>query len=405
MTAVATAAPSRASARETVPALDGLRGVAIILVILWHCAARTQFPPDQLGLLRPVALAGWSGVDLFFALSGFLITRLLLAEERAHGAPGAIDLRRFYIRRGLRLLPAFYLVLLLNLLVFPLFPIFTSVPRQGLAPVEGLAVATYWSNYYYAYARVDPVPAVGIYWSLCVEEHFYVLWPFVLLLVRSPRHRLLAAAAACAVVPVLRWTGAEHSSVAAIHVLSHYRMDSILWGALGALLFEPAQRRPGARRIVLGALVVTVAGGFASAHMGVSPSRIGQAFGLSALAALGTALTVEVAAARTLLARALEVAPLRGLGRVSYGAYLLHFQVIDLTALAITRAMPYASPSAFMALAGTSVAAVFAVAAVMFVLYERRFLALKERFTPPRASLTSVGMVFFMVGGVLAPKD
>jgi len=394
---VRAAPPSAASGPAPRPAapiagLDGIRGLAILLVVLWHCAVRTNFPPARLGVLQPLVLAGWSGVDLFFALSGFLITKLILDEERA---TGALDVRRFYLRRALRILPAFYLVLALNLLVLPLLPAFASVrAAQGRRPLEVASLLTYWSNYYYALTRTDPPPALGVYWSLCVEEHFYLLWPAFLRGVRSPAARGAGALALCLLLPALRWrAGALGEPAAVVHVLSHLRVDSILWGGLGALVFEAAQRRPRARCAVLGLAAAAVMAAFWRGALSVDPTPAGHALGLSALALMASALAVEVAAAPAApLTRALELAPLRGLGRVSYGMYLLHFQVIDLAAPAVIRLLRYATPSTYFVLAALSLAGTWLAAAALFHLFERRFLALKGRFTPPRAAAAAAVM-------------
>ena len=367
----------------TIRGLDGIRGLAIVLVVLWHCASRTNFPPARMGLLQPIVLGGWSGVDLFFGLSGFLITKLILDEERA---TGALDLRGFYIRRALRILPAYYLVLAADLFLLPAASLFGSVrSAEGPRPLEVVSLLTYWSNYYYAQTLTNPPPALGVFWSLCVEEHFYLLWPPLLCLVRSRGLRRVLAAGVCALLPVLRWSAAATTPAAVLHVLSHFRVDSILWGALAALVFDEAVRRPRARRVILLATLGFVVLLFATGHLGVSPTRLGHSAGLSALAALAAALARAVAAApRGAVARAFELRPLRGLGRVSYGMYLLHFQAIDIAAAQTVALLPQATPTSYALLALASVGYAYAAAWILFRVYERRFLALKARFTPAR---------------------
>jgi peptidoglycan/LPS O-acetylase OafA/YrhL len=339
-----------------------------------------------MGLLRPVVLGGWSGVDLFFGLSGFLITKLILDEERATGALG---LRGFYVRRALRILPAYYLVLAADLLLLPTIGLFGSVrAAAGPRPLEVLSLLTYWSNYYYAGTLTNPAPALGVFWSLCVEEHFYLLWPPLLCVVRSRGPRLVLAGGVCLLLPVLRWSAAATTPAAVVHVLSHFRIDSILWGGLAALVFEEAIRRPGARRAILAAIAGLVALLFAVGALGVSPTRLGHAVGLSALAALAAGLASEVTAARQgAVARAFELRPLRALGRVSYGMYLLHFQAIDFAAAQTVALLPQATPGSYALLAAASVLYAYAAAWILFRVYERRFLELKARFTPPRTPL------------------
>jgi peptidoglycan/LPS O-acetylase OafA/YrhL len=370
----------------TVRGLDGIRGVAILLVILWHCASRTNFPPARMGLLQPLVLGGWSGVDLFFGLSGFLITKLILDEERA---TGGLDLRGFYVRRALRILPAYYLVLAADLLLLPAVSLLGSV-RSGAEPrpLEVMSLLTYWSNYYYAETLTNPPPALGVFWSLCVEEHFYLLWPPLLCLVRSRGLRCVLAAGVCALLAGLRWSAAATTTAAVIHVLSHFRIDSILWGGLAALAFDEAVRRPGARRVVLATTLALIFILFATGHLGVAPTRLGHSLGLSALAALAAALSCEVTAApRGAVARVFELRPLRALGRVSYGMYLLHFQAIDVAAAQVVALLPQATPASYTLLALSSAGYAYAAAWLMFRVYERRFLAMKARFTPARTPL------------------
>jgi peptidoglycan/LPS O-acetylase OafA/YrhL len=367
----------------TIAGLDGIRGVAILLVLLWHCAVRTNFPPGRMGLLAPVALAGWSGVDLFFGLSGFLITKLIVDEERA---AGRFRLRAFYVRRALRILPAYYLVLVANLLVLPAFTIFSSARAAAPArPLEVASLLTYWSNYYYGLTRTNPAPVFGVYWSLCVEEHFYLLWPPLLWRFRSRRTRLAVAVGVCLLLPAMRWVAASTTPASVIHILSHFRVDSIVWGGLAALLFDAAAHRRRERRLVLAVALAAVVAAFTTGQLGVSPTPLGHALGLSALAAMAAALATEVTAAPSAaLARLLELRPLRGLGRVSYGMYLLHFQAIDVAAAQVVPVFRYASPASYLTLFLLSAAYAYLAAWVMFRFYERPFLARKERFTPAR---------------------
>jgi peptidoglycan/LPS O-acetylase OafA/YrhL len=165
------------------PDLEGLRGIAILLVLLCHARI-------------PGAEGGFLGVDVFFVLSGFLITGLLVAEgERAR----RISLRAFYARRARRILPAAILVLVSTLIVaqFVLPPL--DLPRVG---DDGIAVSVALANVRFAieatdyFAPVDPSPMLH-YWSLAVEEQFYLLWPLLLLAalrLRLPRGLIIGLA-------------------------------------------------------------------------------------------------------------------------------------------------------------------------------------------------------------------
>jgi peptidoglycan/LPS O-acetylase OafA/YrhL len=356
------------------------------MVLLWHAAGRTNFPAGSLGPLKSMVLMGWAGVDLFFALSGFLITTLILREEgerREDGRHG-FSLKNFYLRRSLRILPPFYLVLGASLFLLPekLFP--SVLGAQAPAPSETLALATFWSNYFYRYhPLLWPPPAFSPYWSLCVEEHFYLLWPLFLTVVRRPRYRLALALGLCLLLAITRWLSATLGldPIGAIHMLSHYRIDSILWGGAAALAFDDLARQGRTVSLALAAAGLGVIALIRSGHVSTSPTPLGQSAGLTALALFAALLVVHVARApASILSRALEMRALSSVGRVSYGMYLLHFQVLDVVSRVVLASFPTATLPHFGLLYGTFVATTYLVARLMFETVERRFLALRERF-------------------------
>jgi len=170
--------------RLNFPGLDGLRAVAVLLVVVAHGSVRL-WPREA------VIRAGWVGVQIFFVLSGFLITYLLLAEKQR---TGKISLRDFYIRRGLRIWPLYYAMLLLYAFVLPRFDstafsnVFVSVDTAEW-PVYRDALWPHFvflQNYLTSAAEVRL--GLGVYWSLAVEEHFYLAWPMVVIL--FPRRAL-----------------------------------------------------------------------------------------------------------------------------------------------------------------------------------------------------------------------
>lgn len=366
----------------TIPGIDGLRALAILLVIAWHCLLGTGFPRSGLGGWRPFAETGWAGVDLFFAISGFLITRLVLAEE---ATTGRIDLKSFYVRRALRIFPAFYLVLAVNLLLAQWTTLPTVAGAGARGALEVLALATYWSNYYYAWvAAWTPPGAVSIYWSLCVEEHFYLLWPLLLWSVHDRRWRAAVAVAACAALPLLRLAAPAWETLGAIHILSHYRIDSILWGCLAALV-APHLSVP-AGRAALAVTTVATAVMVASGHLGGAITALGHSLGLSLLSLAAALLVAAVAATPGALAFGwLAAWPLRRIGRVSYGMYLLHLHAIPLVIPAVVAVEPVATPFSFTLLVAAATLATWGAAELMYAAWEQPFLAYKGRFTPPRA--------------------
>lgn len=178
-----------AATPQRIPSLDGLRAVSIIAVLLGHLAGTNGLPHAVTAIVRnPYLDIAHLGVRVFFVISGFLITHLLLAEERRHGR---ISLERFYLRRTLRIFPAY----------FALLGVFALLAWGGALALTGSDFAhalTYTVNY--APGRSWDI---GHLWSLAVEEQFYLVWPAALVLAGTRRARRVVVAALC-VVPLIR---------------------------------------------------------------------------------------------------------------------------------------------------------------------------------------------------------
>jgi peptidoglycan/LPS O-acetylase OafA/YrhL len=220
-----------ASQSQRIPSLDGLRAVAIFMVIALHLSQRFSLgnPKSTVGLVEffALGLAG-DGVGIFFVLSGFLITTLLLKE---HDKTGAIDLGDFYLRRAFRILPPLYAYLLFAVA----FCLLVHFPLKADTIVSS---AFFYRNY-------SPVHGQWITehtWSLSVEEQFYLLWPFTFVFVLAKWGRMSAAKLAAvliAITPLLRI--ASHYIHLAIFehretLMLHTRMDALMCGCLLALL-------------------------------------------------------------------------------------------------------------------------------------------------------------------------
>jgi peptidoglycan/LPS O-acetylase OafA/YrhL len=282
-------------------ALDGLRGIAIILVVFGHYA----------GVLAP----GRVGVPLFFILSGFLITSLL---QRELSSRGTIDLPRFYLRRLLRIGPAF--LLYLGLVAFLVGP-----HGGGLRPGEFLSAATYTSNYYQAlhgWAR-SPVEHT---WTLAIEEQFYLLWPALLLWSGrgSERRLVLCLTATICLTLVLRLvlSRLHVGSVVYIGRAFETRCDLLAAGCLLAMLWGSRAHRVVSRILARGQwtpflsilLLVVIF---------LRPRS--QVWLYTALIVVLGALFLQMLhLARTPCWRWIEAKPLRWIGRISYSLYLFH---------------------------------------------------------------------------------
>jgi peptidoglycan/LPS O-acetylase OafA/YrhL len=159
-------------ARSHIPELDGLRGIAILMVVVFHALA--FIPHAMTGWIPNLASYGFAGVDLFFVLSGFLITGILLS---AKGHPGYF--RNFYAKRALRIWPLYYLLLLVAFGLVPLLIIRTHVYMNELALLQSRSILVYvllLQNIWYS-GKIGPI-TLAMTWSLAIEEQFYVVWPW-----------------------------------------------------------------------------------------------------------------------------------------------------------------------------------------------------------------------------------
>jgi peptidoglycan/LPS O-acetylase OafA/YrhL len=336
------------------PSLDGLRLLSIAPVIWHHCT-----PRPLTGLLG----RGPLGVDLFFAISGFLITTLLW-RERAAG--GKISLSRFYARRTLRIFPLYYGVLALHAAYAWTLP--SGLPEREHFFSSLASFATYTSNWLVDYTVAYPV-IFAFAWSLATEEQFYLCWPWVLRVTRSAVGPAVFMAALLAVDQACE-AGWIVSSGSFAHRLLTSIATPICLGALLAIgLAERRTFGPLARLL----------GAKASA-----PAALAALFALVAwegapLLAIHLAMAALVGACSIRpdhgLSRLTDPLPVRHVGAVSYGMYLLHVGVIGAAKAALPAGF---SPAwlLFLVAFPTTVA----VATLSYRYFERPFLRLRDRF-------------------------
>ena len=366
---------------QHVPALDGLRGIAILFVLIAHFRLASNASLTD-HIYNVTAAAGYSGVDLFFVLSGFLITGILL-DAKTRGRHTYF--RNFYARRALRILPLYYGFIAFLILVWPRIHAITP-------PLVLLQHNQWWywlhaTNFLWATSGAAALPYnTGHFWSLAVEEQFYLVWPVVVLL--CSERQLLRVCIGCVVGALLLRIGMVIGGVSDfwIYALPVTRMDTLACGAALAVVARSpegvARYRGLAGPVALGAAVAWGAlYGLAEQWPAIDP--LFRTVGYSAAAAMyGGALVLAVTAP----AGAVVASPfLRFFGKYSYGMYVLHEPLLAVIRPWLTRAtrVPTLFGTLLPAQAVYFVLATAATAAAAFVcwhVYERPFLSLKRFF-------------------------
>ncbi len=368
------------------PLLDGLRGLAIVLVLFYHQTILVSAAPMDEWLAR-ISAAGWIGVDLFFVLSGFLITGILYdAKGSAH------YFRNFYARRVLRIFPLYYAVVIFSLVLLPQLGHYKAVNFGRIAGSE----IWYWvflSNVSIAAAGEFRHAILDISWSLAIEEQFYLIWPLVVLF--FSRSALIKICLGCIAFSlglriVLVLTGVPPI---AVYVLTPCRLDGLAVGALLALSVRGTASAPSWTRHapkifpVAGALLAALAlwqGGLAWDNRWV------QTLGYTLLAIFFGALLAQilVTAPQTRLARVFGSRVLIAFGIYSYALYLFHMPVRGVLRDFVFNRFPFSILGSLVVwqILFYVVATVLtlALAFLSWQLYEKHFLALK-RYFPTRA--------------------
>lgn len=302
---------------DRIEALDGVRGIAILLVLVMHCLWIAPYFGMDVGrdAYARIAWLGWSGVDVFFVLSGFLITGILV---RGKGSAAGPYFRNFYMRRSLRIFPLYYLVM---------FALLFVLERPGTTGGEKLSYLLYYQNIRYAlFGEATLDPARLITWSLAIEEQFYLVWPALVWCVSERTLRRVCVVMIVAAI-ALRFVliGNDFDGT---HFLTPCRMDALAVGALLAVTPPPrAWFGVVATALGVGGLIAT-----AYATGNSTPESFGQQkWGLLAALLLGVGLLTLARAVKS-LEPLFTLRPLRSLGKYSYCIYLTHFLVIELVA-------------------------------------------------------------------------
>lgn len=336
--------------RERIPSLDGLRGISILMVLVGHLVDTVSFPKQ----LVPLGGIANIGVLIFFVISGFLITTLLMREQDKHGR---ISLRNFYIRRVLRILPVSYLYI--GVIAALTFLGFIHLRQHDLA-----FAASYLMNYH-----KDHSWYFGHFWSLTIEEQFYVIWPALVVLLGF-RRSFVAVTMFLIVAPpgrFLLWRVFPHLPT---ELGLAYGADSIAMGCLLAMNFE----RLRTIKVLTSNFLFVILACAVSAKLyswNVERPAHGLLYVINILIALAILRCVTVP--DDFLGRILNSKALSFVGVLSYSIYV--WQQLFLNGQSSRSVFPF------------NVGIVFVVALLSYYLVERPFLKLKSRFTKPNLAV------------------
>lgn len=360
-----------------IPALDGVRGLALLFVLVFHSVEIWRHPDlgPVLNIAQDAARSLWFGVDLFFVLSGFLITRILLAARQADHY-----FARFYWRRSLRIFPAYFLYLALAFL----FLAWQSGDIRELIQPAHLSYWVYLQNWVISLRGYDSFRPLSHLWSLAVEEQFYIVWPFLVLWL-SPRKLLrITLLMLIAAILVRSYLVARDAYTVGTYVSTITRMDTLAAGAMLALVEQNATWRSWlarqASKFAVAGLSVMIAIMFWRHGYEIRDSAVRLVgFAANILFCAGLIATVAFNDGRVLLARLFSWRGLRWVGRRGYAGYLLHWP-ITLLAAHFIRLQGTSGGRAIILTLLIVLAATLVTAELSWHLYEKHWLSLKERF-------------------------
>ncbi len=377
--------------RNYYPGLDGLRAIAVVMVFFQHYT--TTF--------RQIFGFGWTGVDLFFVLSGFLITGILYdSQSQPH------RYRDFYMRRTLPIFPLYYTLWFVILLAAP-FAHWQNSWRMLIWP----AYLGNYAHFFFLHLGGDPYRFdrltfgllaqrwfgspmhlyIGHLWSLCVEEQFYLLWPLVVYQVRHRETLMKICMVVIVTVPLLRWAIAASVSSNLLDLGLLYRslptrMDALLIGGLLALSLRGPQQnwlRQSRHILLLSSASALILVGIAYTlivHASIRGAATTQSgiYVFTLVDLFAAALILEAIHAGSLLSRALSLKGLRSFGQISYGFYVYHDLLHDFYGYIANRWFhPHAGIVTMLLAFGCS----WVIALLSYRFLELPWLKLKNRFT------------------------
>ncbi len=359
------------SERIYYPALDGIRGIAIILVLLYHNFSFIEY-----------FNYGWIGVDFFFVLSGFLITTILLNNLKSGNY-----YKNFYTRRVLRILPLYYLSLVLFLLVLPAIKGFTldmSYYRENQ-----LWFWLYLQNWTLIFNEGGNAHALDHYWSLAIEEQYYLLWPLIIMWIKRPKWILIVCITMLLLIIGARlyiWNNREELSISYLRLFLFTRLDGIIIGSMLAIIFYINSKL--IRKYFTGFIILLTVANYLFYLLIKKQNPDFPTWGVAGYTTFSFLFAIVIYEAvmkeNRLINSILTIGILRFLGKYSYGFYIFHWPVFlmfnpfftELTSQLFERNS--LGQMITSALLSTIVGLIVSI--LSYHLFEIHFLKLKKRF-------------------------
>lgn len=351
------------------PALEGMRGVAISLVVLYHCFSFT-------GLFR----FGWIGVDMFFVLSGFLITRILLNTVNAPNY-----LQNFYVRRILRIFPLYYAVLVI---LFFVLPVLVNAPYNFLYYLSN-------QHYFWLYIQnwlliVNPGDKLlNHFWSLALEEQYYLVWPLIVLFIKDKKKIAVSLVVTLIILNIFRiflWQlhipGFPYTSL-----FKFTRIDGLCVGSLLATLYTSGAGLNKKRNITVFFLIIVLFNiSIFLIKRYINPATpYYSSAGYTTIAFFSALLVIQCLVPDSIVYKIFAFPILKFLGRISYGLYIFHWIVYHLLSGQLSK---YIADHFHILQPGSDLLASFICVFISVVIsifsyqyFEKYFLHLKEKLT------------------------
>lgn len=361
------------------PSLDGLRFFAFFLVFLHHSLLNVSSPNPLLNFfLVIIEKNGWVGVDLFFVLSGFLITTLLIKEKQHFGS---FSLKNFWIRRALRIWPLYFLALIFGIFIIPPIHSFFHLEILNIDPafykIQLPLYFTLLGNWAVVAFGYPPFYHIAHLWTISLEEQFYLFWPLILFFTKDLRKSLLSGFGLIALALLTRFylahLGITHPG---IYTNTLARVDTLVLGALAALFFcyKPnlLNKIKGLFNLPLQIVTLTVFSFVLHRIYVFDPTRtLDVVFGYSLIGLFMLYFCLSALNLKSAFSKFLEFHPFVYLGKISYGLYVWHILGLEIAGFLV--------PGFLKPTIGLLITILLGVISYKF--YESRFLKLKSKFS------------------------